>query len=500
MRRSCVLLFLVLLAAALRADVTLAPLFRDGAVLQRDRPLPIWGRAEPNEAVRVRWGGQTRETTAAPDGRWSITLAPQPASARPAVLEVSGRNTVRVSNILVGDVWLCSGQSNMNWNVKDARNGEQEIATANHPLIRYFGVTNEVAEAPRDDTPGSWEMVAPGKIGAFSAVAYFFARELQAHIGVPVGIIKATPGGSGIEAWMRADSLPNDRDWAEILAHRRKALADFPAKEVAYTAALAEWNRRADAAKQAGTAFTEKKPAVPEGPLSRNAPGGLYNSSIHPLVPYALTGILWYQGEANASRFQVYRKLLPALITQWRTEFHRLDLPFLIVQLANFELANDPTHQQWAFQREAQASALSIPQTAMAVTIDIGEAATIHPLNKQEVGRRLALLARAHVYGQAVAADSPRAVQFTVAAGSIRVKFSDADGLVARGQIADLEIAGADRKFHPAVGRLEDDSLVVSSPTVPEPVAVRYLWRNAPEATLYNRAGLPVAPFRSDNW
>jgi sialate O-acetylesterase len=499
--RFCALFLSIVLVPILDADVTLAPLFRNGAVLQRDKSAPVWGRAEPGEKVRVQFAGQSRETKADATGRWMVSLSPLPASAVPGILTVRGHNELRVTGVLVGEVWLCSGQSNMNWMVKDARNAEQEIASANNPLIHYFGVTNEVSDTPQDDTPGSWRVVGKDNIGDFSAVAYFFGRELQPHLGVPVGIIKATPGGSGIEAWMDGNGLEGDPDWAAILEHRRKALAEFPEKKANYERALDAWNANADIVKKNGGKFTESKPHVPEGPKSRNAPAGLYNSSIHPLIPYAIRGFLWYQGEANASRFHVYRKLFPAMIKQWRHDFREDDLPFIFVQLANFDLANDPTHQRWAFQREAQASALALPNTAMAVIIDIGETATIHPLNKQEVGRRLALLARAHVYGEKLASDSPRLLDVEQVTGAIRVHLSHVRGLILRGsKVTDLEIAGKDKHFHPAEIKIEGGSFLAFSDAVPEPVAVRYLWRNAPEACLFNDAGLPVAPFRSDSW
>ncbi len=501
--RALAFIFLVT-SAPLWADVVLAPLFRDGAVLQRDKVLPVWGRAEPGERVHVQFAGQTRDATAGPDGRWRVQLAALPANATPATMEVAGKNTVSVTDILIGDVWLCSGQSNMNWRVRQSRDAAAEIAAADNVLIRHFDISNEVAEAPQLDTQGGWRPARPELVGDFSAVAYFFAREVQPKMRVPIGMIKATPGGSGIEAWLAPDGMESEPYWAEILARRRRVLDEFPAKQKEHAAALAEWNAAKDQAAKAGETFDRKAPPVPEGPKSRNAPSGLFNSNISPVVPFALRGFLWYQGEGNASRHQLYSRQFPTLIAQWRRLFGQGELPFYFVQLADFAFPTDPTGKVWAFQREAQAAALALPATGMAVAIDVGDRDDIHPINKQEVGKRLARLALARTYGEPVANHaSPRAISFVVEGGGVRVRFDQATtGIVVRKSpgVPDLEVAGEDRIFYPAAARIEGDSLIASSSSVRSPVAVRYLWRNAPEATLFNMTGLPVAPFRSDQW
>lgn len=495
------LALVVFVAASVRGDVTLAPLFRDGAVLQRDKPVPVWGKGDPGEVVHVRFGAQSLTTTAGPDGRWSVTLAPLRASATPAELTVSGRNSLRVSDILVGEVWLCSGQSNMNFTVNGARDAATEIAAAHNPLIRYFGTANVGAETPQDTTEGAWKTASPENVGAFSAVAYFFARDLQPRLGIPVGIVKGTPGGSAIEAWMSAATLAADPNAATIADRWKKTVAAYPKVKSNYEGALAQWERAAAAAKAAGEKFTSPRPKAPQPPGERNRPSGLYNSNIHPFIPYAIRGFLWYQGEGNAARPADYRVSFPAMIRQWRSDFRQGDLPFFFVQLANYEPPNEPTGRQWAFQREAQTAALALPQTGMAVTIDIGDPKNIHPTNKQEVGRRLALLARTRVYGEKIPGESPRAVVFERDGAAFRVRFSADDGLKTREDASvDVELAGADRVFRPAAATIQGSTLVVSSPAVPDPAAVRYAWRNNPPAALFNTVGLPFAPFRSDAW
>jgi sialate O-acetylesterase len=308
-------------------------------------------------------------------------------------------------------------------------------------------------------------------------------------------------GGTQIESWMSDAALRADPAAPEIFARWQKVLADYPAKVAAHGKAVAKWAHDAAAAKAAGQPFTRRKPAVPEGPGSRWQPSGMYHAMIAPLAPAALRGVLWYQGEANGARAAEYRTLFPGLIRQWRTGFGQPNLPFYFVQLANFARPVDKSDQQWAFLREAQAGALALPATGMAVTIEIGDPTNIHPKNKQEVGRRLALLARAQLGGETIEFAGPVFVAAKPEGGALRVSFTHAAGLRLGGAgPTGFEVAGEDRKFVPAAARIEGDSLLVSAGVVPHPVAVRYAWRNAPPATLFNLAGLPAAPFRSDTW
>lgn len=497
------LLLAVFTVTTARADITFAPLFRDGAVLQRDQPIIVWGQAAAAEKVAISFRRQSATVITRADGRWKVTLKPEPASPVPDDLVAAGANTVTVRNVLVGDVWLCSGQSNMAMLVRNSAEAEREIAAATFPLIRQFKVPTTVAEKPAEEVGGSWSVCSPETVGNFSAVAYFFARDLQQKAGVPIGLVTSSWGGTQIEGWMSEATLHADPVWGEIQARWAKTLADHPAAVAAYEAALAKWTAEEAAAKAAGKPFPRAKPRAPEGPGSRWLPAGIYNGMIAPLVPYALRGVLWYQGETNASRHDEYASLFTALIKQWRSDFGQ-PLPFYFVQLANFEAQAGNRGDSWAFLREAQARALKLPATGMAVTVDIGDPKDVHPRNKQEVGRRLALHARKQLLGEKIETDGPTFVSAKREGAELRVTFSHATGLRLEPSKLDgrlsFEVAGEDQVFVPAEARLEGQSLLVGAASVSKPVAVRYAWRNSPEARLFNRAGLPAAPFRSDKW
>jgi sialate O-acetylesterase len=503
--RSLVLFWAMLAAGAATAtaDITLAPLFRDGAVLQRDQPLTIWGTAAAAEKVEIKFRRQTSSVITGADGRWRVTLKAEKASSEPSELTANGANTVVVRDLLVGDVWLCSGQSNMAFLVRGAGNADQAIAAADFPQIRHFKVSNVVATAPADDVAGAWVTCSSATVGSFSAVAYFFARDLHQRLQVPIGIVNSSWGGTQIESWISERALRSDPASREVFARWQARLDEHPAKMAEHAAAVAKWESEQAAAKSEGRTFTRAAPAKPEGPGSRWLPGGLYNAMIAPLVPYGLRGALWYQGETNAPRHAEYGSLFTTLIKQWRADFGQ-PLPFYFVQLANFESGTGNKGDAWAFLREAQAQALSLPNTGMAVTIDIGEPTDIHPKNKAEVGRRLALHARRQLFGEKVETDGPRFASAKREGEAMRVRFTHAKGLRLEPPKTDgrvsFEIAGRNQKFVPADARVEGDTLVVSADGVAAPVAVRYAWRNSPDARLFNGAGLTAAPFRSDSW
>lgn len=498
------LLFLsTLLPLSARADLSLCPLFSDHAVLQQGRAVPVWGRAAPGERVTVSFRGQIISATAGPDGRWIVYLDALAPSSVPAELVVAGKNTVRAEDVLVGEVWLCAGQSNMeftlNWGVLDQ---EKEIAAADHPLIRQFKVERAVADQPAGELKGHWEICSPRTAGEFTAVGYFFGRDLQARLGGAVGLINDTWGGTEIEAWLSAAALKSTAVYPQIEARWQKNLAEFPARQAAYPAEAAAWEKGEARAKATGKPNPAPWPVAPIGPGTPYAPSGLFNGMIAPVQPYGIRGALWYQGESNVGRAGQYGPLLTALIRSWRENWGEGDFPFYFVQLPNFNDPGDSSRQAWAWLRAAQAQALALPETAMAVTIDIGESDNLHPKNKQEIGRRLALIARAKIYGIPGDWSGPVYRSCARAGAALRVQFDHAqEGLIAHDRPPQaLEIAGADRKFYPATGRIEGDTLLVSSPRAPAPVAVRYAWSDNPGANLFNGAGLPAAPFRSDDW
>jgi sialate O-acetylesterase len=491
-----------------RASVELAPLFSDHAVLQQGRPVPVWGSAAAADPITVTFRGQTARTVAGADGRWVVYLKPLSASSDPADLVVAGQSTVTVHDVVVGEVWLCSGQSNMeftvagNWSKVD--NADAEVAAADYPLVRQLKIERAVATAPAATAKtGGWQPASPKTVGEFTAVGYFFARDIHRALGVPVGIVFSSWGGTPIESWM-SDAARGSTSVAGTLDARwRKAMSEWPPERVArYPADMAAWQEAEADAEATHTKNTLPWPQPPATDDSPSRPGGLYNAMIAPLQPGALRGILWYQGESNVEHAGEYAEMLNTLIRSWRAGWGQGDLAFYFVQLANFGDRLDVTDRGWARLREAQAQVLGAPATGMAVTIDIGNAEKVHPTNKQDVGRRLALIAKAQVYGIPGGFSGPVFAGEARAGKALRVSFANAGaGLVARGAaVKSLEVAGTDRVFHPATAEIEGATLLVSSPGVDEPVAVRYAWSNSPEANLYNDAGLPAAPFRSDNW
>jgi sialate O-acetylesterase len=639
MRVPLYLLGLLLVASApAQARIELPLLFSEGAVLQRDQPLRLWGWATPGARIEIAFDGRKAAATAGEGGAWHAEL-PAHAAGGPYTLRVSGDGAaVSVSDVLVGDVWLASGQSNMEWPVDQAKDAEREIARADDKSIRHFKVPKSWSgQAEARLAGGEWQAASPQTAGRFSAVAYYFARQLRArNPGVPIGIIDSTWGGSAIEAWsdgatqgLDAQAIAGQarelqaRD-QDALAQTHARLARWPQKDLdtshwnqadfddrdwdriavpglweagGYNGMDGEaWYRASftlsDAEARAGvvlgigriddsdTAWVNGRQVgqtrmqynlprqYPVPPLALHAgvnrvavrvqdfgggggihgdagevfvqpqgaarrpldgawkfrpaqvsvaliddknqyPSLLYNQMIHPLQPYPVRGVIWYQGEANADtadKAARYREQFPALIRQWRSQWNAPALPFLWVQLANFVSGTDtPSGSPWAVLRESQSRALALPATAQAVTIDIGNPNDIHPLDKQEVGRRLALAARHVAYGESLVYSGPvyRAARFE--GREARVEFEpSASPLAARGggdEAHGFELAGADRRFHPAGAIVRGDTVVVTSAAVAQPQAVRYAWRDNPEqADLINRDGLPASPFRSDAW
>jgi len=628
-----------LLAAAACAELTVAPPAGDAMVVQRGRRIVVRGTAPAGGEVALALAGVTARARADAAGRWEASLPPLPAGGPHELVIAAGEDALTVHDVLVGDLWVCSGQSNMEWPVADAADAEREVASLRDPRLRHLKVPRAWAAAPRDELPAcAWERADPEHAGGFTAVGTFFARELRRHVDVPIGLVNVSWGGSRIEPWMSAGSLGLDgADLArlaageaayesEVLARLRARAGALPERDLGLVdgearwadPALddAKWDRIAVPARweEAGwegldgvawyrTSFTLtdaeasggarlglgaiddsdvawvngrevgrtvlawNRPRLYEVPASalragRNVvavrvedtgggggmwgepdhlfveaggtrrplagewrfalgvatvnldfhksqvPTMLYNAMIRPLQRVPVAGVLWYQGESNANPDEAlaYRGLFSGMIRDWRASWGLGDLPFLWVQLAAFMEAHDaPSESAWALLRESQSAVLALPATGQAVAIDIGEAHDIHPRNKQEVGRRLALAARAVVFGEAVEHSGPTYRGHVVRDGRVVVAFDHAAGLHARGDAAarlqGFAIAGADRRFVWAEATIEGDRVAVSSGLVPAPVAVRYAWADNPEgANLYNGAGLPAGPFRTDLW
>lgn len=502
--RVCVVVCWLLMAVSAVADVRLARIFSDHAVLQQRRPVPVWGTAQPGEKVIVEFRRQKVSTVANDNGEWRVTLKPMPAGG-PFQMTVRGNNTVVLNDVLVGEVWICSGQSNMEWPVAWSNNAEQEIAQANYPHIRLFMVPKAVSDRPlKDLNGGAWHACSPETVRNFSAVGYFFARELHRALKVPVGVIQSAWGGTPAESWTSKPTLMANPSLRYLLENWRRAEANYPQAMENYQKQLAEWEEAAAQARAEGKP-EPKKPDPPQDPRTNPwKPSGLFNAMIAPIVPYAIQGAIWYQGESNAGRAYEYRTLFPAMIQDWREAWAQDDFPFLFVQLANFMAVKpEPGESAWAELREAQTMTLSLPKTGMAVAIDIGDANDIHPRNKQDVGKRLALNALAIAYGKKVVYSGPIYERMKREGNAIRLYFTHVDGglMTPNGEpLKGFAIAGADRKFVWAEARIEGDTVLVSSPQVPEPVAVRYAWADNPVCNLYNRAGLPASPFRTDDW
>ncbi|MBN2000959.1 9-O-acetylesterase [candidate division KSB1 bacterium] len=620
-------------------------IFGDNMVLQQKVKIPVWGTADPGGKLTVKMGDQEHELTVPSNGKWRTNLSPMPAGG-PFSLVITGQDTITFANVLIGEVWLASGQSNMEWRVENSDSSEKEIAAAHNENIRLFTVKRNMSNKPLDDvTSEGWKICSPQTVGEFSAVAYFFGRNLYENLNVPIGLVHSSWGGTVAEAWTSGGSLEQLEDFTEIVKQLESAPEDSAALAALYENQLADWDRQVKAkmaAKQndekewqapdmdvadwpemevpglweqgaiggfdgivwfrkeimvplswagqnltlylgpiddfdktwfngvlvghmdqynsfrtytvpdsivkegkniitvqvtdtgggggfwgkADTLKLEKNPTFyislagnwkyrvgpdfkdlpshPQSPTSPNRPMVLYNAMLHPLIPYAIRGAIWYQGESNASRAYQYRTLFPAMIQDWRKNWRQGDFPFFFVQLSNYRnVADRPVNDDWAELREAQTMALSLPHTGMAVTIDIGEADDIHPRNKQDVGKRLALNARALVYGENITFSGPIYKSMQIDSNKIRLTFEQIGaGLVTPDDepLKGFAIAGRDSNFVWAEAVIDKESVVVWSPEIADPIAVRYAWASNPVCNLYNKDGLPASPFRTDDW
>ena len=470
---------LFLMNSSVHAEVTLPSIFSDGMVLQQNSDVPVFGKAAPGEVVTVKFAGQIKTAIADSSNHWKIILDPMPASSNPRkmIIRCAKNSPIQYSNLLVGEVWVCSGQSNMEMSMKPfppwhggTLNYQQEIKSANYPEIRLFYVEKRASRTPEFTCGGQWESCRPETAAEFPAVGYFFARQLHKELGVPIGIINSSWGSTAIESWMPQEALESSPEFKMILDHLESA----------------------------------KGQRTPDAIADFSLPTACYNGLIAPIVPYKIGGVIWYQGEGNAAWPEVYEKLFPAMILSWRETWNHSDMPFYFVQLANFNTAayDGLTPDKWARLRQAQFAALSLPNTGMAVAADIGDPKQIHPRNKQEVGRRLALWALADTYGKNLTCSGPLFQTLEIHGEKAEIHFSHTDGgLVCKGDRLDgFVIAGKNRRFFPAEAQIVGESIVVQSPDVAVPVAVRYGWTDLPQCSLYNEAQLPAAPFRTDSW
>jgi sialate O-acetylesterase len=621
--------------------VKLPKILGDNMVLQRNKPITIWGWAEANEKVSVQFNKQSKTTKADKLGKWSVVLSPEVAGG-PFQLVIAGKNTITLSNVLIGEVWVCSGQSNMEWLVRNSNNPAEEIRNANYPAIRHFTVTKAVSTKPESDVVGGeWKTCSPETVGDFTAVGYFFARDLYQKLNIPVGLINTSWGGTHSETWTSREAFEQSAEFKDMIAAMPKldleALAkersemmmkklnamgiSLPAKDVEQwkqnewndanwktmplphrweEQGLADfdgfvWFRKTvsiaatDAGKEAslelgmiddsddsyvngilvgsikGRYNEKRKYKIPAGILKEgkntiavrvedyggggglwgeasdmklttasNAvidltgswtfniedvlnggntvgpneyPSLLFNAMLNPITNYAIEGAIWYQGESNAGRAHQYRTAFPLMIQDWRNHFKQGDFPFYFVQLASFNAANGTSEHgsTWAELREAQTATLSLPNTGMAVTTDIGEATDIHPRNKQDVGKRLAAIALKRVYSQNNVDSGPVFKSMKIDGNKINLSFTETgSGLSARdkyGYLKGFEVAGSDQKFKYAKAWIENNQVIVSCESITSPVAVRYAWADNPEdANLFNKEGFPASPFRTDTW
>jgi sialate O-acetylesterase len=532
---------LALIGAAAHATVVPNVLFSDEAVLQRGMSLPVWGTAAPGEQVKVAIDGDSASTTAGPDGNWMVRLKPLTAGG-PYTLTISGpTNTVTANDVLVGDVWIASGQSNMQFPLAmnatsqppprqwgGPPNWQQELASSADPQFRFWFVRTRASANVETNVPGKWQVVGPDTIGPFSAVAYYFGRDIRQDQKVPVGIIGTYWGGTAAESWTSREALAASPVLKPLLDAADAAIAAYPQQLAAYNAAMAAATPAAPTTPAtpaaAGATAAPATPAAPAPPALKppldpvnRAPVAtvIYNGMVAPLEPYAIKGAIWYQGESNGGRGWQYQTLFPAMIADWRKHWGEGDFPFYFAQLAPFtKISATPQQSGWAEVRNAQLLTLTaLPNTGMAVITDLGDQTTVHPLRKEPVGDRLGLIARVLTYGEKMEYSGPLYSRSEVQGSTIRIHFThdeglrpaavqDSDGtqIAPPDKLVGFTIAGADQNFVNADAVIDGNTVVVSSPTVPSPVAVRYGWAFYPVCNLQNSASLWASPFRTDSW
>ena len=485
----------LLIAASTSADVRLPRIYGSNMVLQRDMPVRIRGWAEAGEEVTVSIGEASAKATADAKGRWSTEL-PAMKAGGPHVMTVQGTNRITLKDVLVGEVWVCSGQSNMQWSVAGVPDAAKEMAAATFPNIRLFTAPRVTSGEPEDDVQGSWSVCSPSTVRGFTAVGYFFGRRLHKELSVPVGLINSSWGGTRIEPWTPREAFGKVPELAAIAKQVEGKCAAYAGNRAKMVGEVEAWLPKAKAALASGDRF----PPFPviRHPLDNRAqPTGLYNAMISGLLPFAIRGAIWYQGEANHREGMAYLHKMKALVGGWRSVWKQGDFPFYYVQLAPY---GGYTKGCLPVFWEAQTAAMAIPNTGMAVINDVGNPKNIHPRNKQVVGARLALWALAKTYGKDIVYTGPLYKSMTVEGKGIRIAFDHATGLKSRDgkPLTFFEIAGKDGKYAPADAIVDGETVVVSSPTVPEPTAARFAWDNIASPELVNGAGIPANSFRTN--
>lgn len=510
-RLAAVLLMLITVNALnvnlAQAEIKLPSIIGDHMVLQQGQKNPLWGWSEPGEKITVTVDGQSHSTTADNNGKWKVTLEPLKVGG-PYEITIKGKETLTLKDVLSGEVWICSGQSNMAWTVGSSNDADLEIMTANYPKIRLISVPQVGTQEPQDNFKGQWEACTPETVKNFSGVGYFFGRQLYQTLNVPIGLIDNAWGGSSAEAWVNRKRLEEEPAFKEMLEKWKKTEETYNHDQAvaAYNKRLEQWKQSVQKAKAAGKT-APRRPRAPRNPLTGNhRPANIYNGVLHPTIGYGIKGAIWYQGESNASRAFQYRKLFPFMIQNWRNEWNQGDFPFYWVQLADFRSENpEPADSDWAELREAQTLTMdALPNTGEAVILNLGEASDIHPKNKQDVAMRLARWALAKDYGVKVVHQSPRYKSMEVKGNKVILTFDHVGGGLDTFDVTTpigFTIAGDDKKFVKANAKIVGGNKIeVWSDAVKNPAAVRYAWADNPICNVQNKEGLPVTPFRTDDW
>jgi sialate O-acetylesterase len=491
------------------ADVSIPRIIGENMVLQRDMEIPVWGLAEPGEKVIVKMNGCNKEAEADPNGRWMVKL-PAMGAGGPYEMTINGKNSISLKNIMVGEVWVCSGQSNMELPVGDAKDSAKEVSAANYPAIRFFKIPRKTSGRPLSDVNAVWCECNPETAREFSAVGYFFGRSIHKELSVSVGLIDSSWGGSRIEPWTSPEGFKMVEKTADIAKRIENTNSDYRKSVSASLRSIEQWLPKVKKA----IAGNSQLPADPDFPKHQLdgfwEPTGIYNAMIAPIVPFAIRGVIWYQGEANLGEGMLYYERMKVLIGGWRKVWAEGDFPFYYVQLAPYRYTDDTYYRSggdpyklpaiW----EAQTKAMSIPNTGMAVTVDITDnVSDIHPTNKQDVGKRLSLWALAKTYGKKeIVYSGPMYKEMKKEDGKIRVYFDYIGGGLATGdgkEPKDFEIAGADKKYEKAKAVIDKDTVIVWSEEIKEPAAVRFAWHQEARPNLCNKEGLPACPFRTEN-